>query len=491
MKRGCFITTVLVLVIAATAAAWWVSALRHRPTEYMIEPVDVGEVERKITAIGALSSLTTVNVGCEVSGKIASITVDFNDTVKAGQLLAEIDPSVIQAQVVQTTANLENVRAGERQIVTQIANLKSSLKMAQADLRIQQANLKKAQFARDDAERIYKRTHSLLERRLVATSEADSAQYALDSARVAVEAMEAQVAATEAKIESVRIQIEGVQAQHDGSLAQVRQMEAQLEMAKINLQRTRIFSPIDGVVVARLVDVGQTVAASFQTPTLFSIAQDLRRMQIKTSVGESDINVVKPGQAVTFSVDAQPGREFKATVSQVRLWSTTSQGVVTYPVIIDVDNSDLSLKPGMTVSVTILVDRREKVKRMPSLAMYFQPPIESGLTLPNEAIGEVASSVAWVWVLSATKVPEPRRLSIGLSGIDFTEVTSGDVASGTNLIIGVDSNKGRWQNRVSRPRRTAPASAPVPLADVASSTAPCVATTAVSVASPTGVGAGS
>ena len=285
--------------------------------KFKTAPVTRGNLRATVTATGTLNAVTTVLVGTQVSGTVKQIYADFNSSVKKGQLIAEIDPATFQAQVEQQRANL----------------------MAS------KANVAKAKTALADAERTMQRNKELFAKNFIARSDLDTAETNYDSSRAQVNVNEAQVAQT----------------------------EAALKTAEINLHYTKIVSPVDGIVVSRNVDVGQTVAASFQTPTLFTIAQDLTKMQVDTSVDEADIGKVALGQDVEFSVDAYPDRTFKGTVSQIRIAPITVQNVVTYDVVVKVDNDELKLKPGMTANVSIIVASKSGVLKIPNAALRFRP----------------------------------------------------------------------------------------------------------------------
>jgi HlyD family secretion protein len=269
-----------------------------------------------------MNAVTTVLVGTQVSGTVKSLHVDFNSRVKKGQIIAEIDPETFQAQVDQAKANLSAAKA----------------------------NVLKARAVLQDSARTKDRNKQLFSRNLIAKSDLDTSEANYDS-------NDAQVAAT---------------------LAQVAQTEAALRFAETNLKYTRIVSPVDGIVVSRNVDVGQTVAASFQTPTLFTIAQDLTKMQIDTSVDEADIGKIRTGQDAEFSVDAYPDNIFHGNVHQIRIAPITVQNVVTYDVVVKVDNTDMKLKPGMTANVSVVVASREDVLKVSNAALRFRPPQKEG-----------------------------------------------------------------------------------------------------------------
>lgn len=352
----------------------WQKYSTTKVTQFDTERVSEGPIDQVISTTGSLSALTTVDVGSQISGILATITVDFNSVVKAGQLLAQIDPSTYLAQEQQSLANIAGARAQERQATAQLENLESSKHQALADLATAKANREKSQASLTDAERAFKRAVDLFARKLIAAADRDSAETGRQGAAAAVKGSEAAIEAAQARLQAIEAQKRAQGASIEAAGAQIKQNEASLSMVRINLERTRIVSPIDGVVISRAVDVGQTVAASLQAPVLFSIANDLRKMQINTSVDEADIGKIAKGQSASFTVDAYPKRVYRGIVDQVRLAPTITQNVVTYAVMINVDNNDLTLLPGMTANVTIHVDRRDHVLRLPNKALYFKPP---------------------------------------------------------------------------------------------------------------------
>jgi HlyD family secretion protein len=317
---------VVAAVLALLGGGYWFWKGRGGPQEqrFRTAAVEQGDIRVAISATGTLSALSTVDVGSEVSGKVTEVLVDFNDPVRKGQVIARIDPSTFQAQIEQGDASIASARA--------------ALATAQATLR--------------NAELDYGRKRELSERKLIARGDLDQALAARDQAR-------AQVAQAE---------------------AQIRQQTASARNARLNLGRTEIVSPVDGVVLTRAVEPGQTVAASLQAPVLFKIAEDLVRMEIVLAVDESDIGQVKQGQPVSFTVDAFPDRRFRGEVSQVRLSATNTNNVITYPVVVAVDNSDQSLLPGLTANAEIEVSRRENVLKAPNAAMRFKPPVDPRAT---------------------------------------------------------------------------------------------------------------
>jgi len=401
-----------------------------KDVQYRTEKVDHGSITMTVTATGTVSAVTTVAVGSQVSGVISRLYADFNSKVKKGQLLAELDPTPFEAQVQQVRANLTKVQVDA-------ANYKISL---------------------DRQER-------LLKAGLASQADYDSAK-----------------------------------AQYDGARAQVQQTTASLSQAETNLKYTKIKSPIDGIVVDRQYDVGQTVAASFQAPTLFSIAQDLTKMQVQADVDQSDIGRVQVGEPVRFTVDAYPDEEFRGRISQMRLNATVTQNVVTYPVIIEVPNPDEKLRPKMTANVTIDVAHVRDVLRIPNAALRFKPEpgtpgvpaaTTTGQRGPGGASGasgrfqrggapggggaagggggpspEAAAAQMgqrqrgiggaggpWmrqqqqgpnpstVWTMGADKKLSPVDIRTGITDGRFTEVVSGNLKAGDNIVIGLATSK--------------------------------------------------
>jgi HlyD family secretion protein len=311
----------VVLVVLLLAAALGVGAyfkFKEPPkAQFNTLPVERGDILSTVSATGTLNAVVTVQVGTQVSGTLSKLYVDFNSPVRKGQAIAQIDPALFNSAVQQARGNFLNAEAGQA----------------------------RAQVTLADAKRTLGRNRQLLAEGIVAQSDLDAAQTAYDSALAGVRAAEAQLMQTR------------------GALMQ----------AETNLNYSTIRSPVDGIVVSRNVDVGQTVAASFQTPTLFTIAQDLTKMQIETSIDESDISRLKVGQSADFTVDAYPEQQFRGTVSQIRNAPVVTQNVVTYVAVVGVPNKDLKLKPGMTANVSVQVEKKENVLKVPSAALRFKP----------------------------------------------------------------------------------------------------------------------
>lgn len=312
------LAAVLVLVIALAAAGYaWSKRDAQEAARYRTAAAERGDLRVAISATGALKALSTVDIGSQVSGQVLEVTADFNERVQRDQVIARIDPANFEARLTQARANLSSARA----------------------------SLQEAMAAQKNAQADYNRKRELSERQLVSRADIDLAEAAREQAA--------------ARVASAR--------------AQIQQAEANVANAELELAYTVIRSPVDGVVLSRTVEPGQTVAASFQSPVLFQIAEDLSQMQIELAVDESDVGQIRAGQPVGFSVDAFPGREFRGEVRQVRLAAVNTQNVITYPVIIAVENPDFSLLPGMTANANIEVSERRGVLRVPNAALRFKP----------------------------------------------------------------------------------------------------------------------
>ena len=378
------------VLVAALGVGLWRYREMHQPSPvtYQTAPITRRHVIGRVTATGTLGATVTVTVGTQVSGRVAKLMADYNSPVKKGQLIAKIDPLLFEAAVEQSRANYASAQA----------NLKSA--KAQADLAAKQ-------FAREQA---------LLKDNLAAQQDVDNAQ--------------SQVSVTAAQV--------------DVAAASVAQTEAQLHQAQTNLSYTDIISPIDGTVISRSVDVGQTVAASLQAPVLFTIAEDLTKMQVNTNVSEGDVGRLEEGMPAYFTVDAYPGERFKGKISQIRNSATTVSNVVTYDAVIDVSNTDLRLRPGMTANATITYADKKDVLAIPNAALRFKPPPEANVPKPASSAATthrrdgVAGSGGGegrgdgkggdsktIWVLSDT-APAQVSIKTGLTDGAYTEIVTPD-----------------------------------------------------------------
>lgn len=409
-------------VVIAAAALLFLA--RHRAPEaptYQTAQADRGPIVARITATGTLSALVTVQVGSQVSGRLSEINVDFNSPVKKGEVIARIDPSLYEA----------------------------ALEQARANAMAAQANVAKAKAQADQSQRDFERSQGLKNQGLISSAELQTAQSTNDVNKAQLRAAQAALA----------------------------QSTASLHQAQVNLSYTSITSPINGVVISRSVDVGQTVAASLQAPTLFTIAEDMRRMQVDTSVAEADVGRLQPGMKAYFTVDAFPSERFQGTIRQIRNAPTTVQNVVTYDAVIDVANDKLELKPGMTANVTVIYAENQDALRVPNAALRFRLPptatkgATSGSARPHNRGqggagahagqgGHGAGAVATpnqktVYVLRAGEAT-PVQIQVGITDGTHTEVTGGGLEEGDALITGMAQGGASTAGNGGPPQRQRP-----------------------------------
>lgn len=402
---------VLALVALVTAyAAWHFSATKDAPT-YKLARLEAGPMTASVSATGTLNPVVSVQVGSQVSGQIKEILVDFNSPVKAGQLIARLDPETYRQRVIQAQADTEAARA--------------NLIMQQADVLRVQANLA-------DTQRDYTRKKLLVEKKFISPADLDKAQTTFDAA-----------------VAALRV----AQAQTLSSAAQVRQRQALLAQAQVDLSRTEIRSPVDGVVVKRSVDTGQTVAASLQAPELFIIAKNLSDMQVETSVDEADVGRIQPGQSVSFTVDAFPSQHFAGQVKQVRKAASIISNVVSYTVVVSAANLDLLLLPGMTANVRIVTAHKDNALKVPNAALRFNPPANSDEKSDKKGVSAVSptptfsgrrkdrSDSSRLWMLDKDGKPNALSVRLGLTDGSMTEVIVEDsqIKAGSEVIVGMQS----------------------------------------------------
>lgn len=357
MNRKTILIAGVAVALGVAVAAYWYLAGDSAPQGYRFAKVERGDLVAAVSATGTLNPVVSVQVGSQVSGQIKEIFVDYNSVVKKGDVIARIDPDSFALRVNQAMADLEAARATA---LTQRANVAAL-----------QAEVSRAEVALAEAERALKRNQMLVEKGFVSQAALETSQAAVATAREQVKTAQAQRAVGEAQVKNGE--------------ALVKQRESQLSQAKVDLERTTIRAPVDGVVISRSVDAGQTVAASLQAPTLFLIARNLTDMQVEATIDEAEIGRIAIGQDATFSVDSFPGRTFRGKVTQVRKAALVVQNVVTYVAIISAPNPDLTLLPGMTTNVRITVANRENALKLPNAALRFRPP---GAEQPKGQKGE-------------------------------------------------------------------------------------------------------
>ena len=478
---------VIALLLALVGGGWayWKKESAPPAVSYRTAPLARGTITSKVSATGTLQAVTKIDVGSQVSGIINQVYVQHNSVVTKGQILAQLDPSTYQTAITQATASVNNaesslanaqadagnaranVRAAEAAVVGAQAAVEQAqvgIISARAAISAAQARLAKAEGARDNARKSLERNQELQGRELIAEADLDTSQTAysgaeadvlsaqadVETARASLQSAEVNVSAKQTDVESARIKksateelVVAAQARIRGYQAQVTQAQATLRTAQINLERTTITSPIDGVVLGVAITAGQTVAAQLQAPNLFTLAQDLGNMQVETSVDEADISKVRKGAVAQFTVDAFPEEEFGGTVTEVRQSPVAASGVVTYLVVIRTDNPKGQLKPGMTATVEIVDQQRENVVMLPNEALTFQParPKEgaqaaqaSASPRAESAVKEKRSRGPRVFVLDNGKLVR-HEVKTGLSDGINSEVVSGDLKEGQEIVL--------------------------------------------------------
>lgn len=387
MKKSLLVLLFVLLAVAGAIGGYYRYGRTVEPPKVTTLPVSRGDVAETVGATGTLEAVTTVQVGTQVSGTIKTLNADYNSIVHKGQIVAELDPSLFETQVEQARATVARL----------------------------QADAGRAQVQLEDAETKLRRAEKLSSQLLISASDLETAGVARREAEAALKAANAQVV----------------------------QARASLNQSEVNLAHTIIRAPIDGVVISRNVDVGQTVAASMQAPILFVIARDLTEMQVNAAVGESDIGRITAGQGVTFRVDAYPSRTYAGRVSQVRLQAVVEQNVVSYVTVIDVPNPDMTLRPGMTATVTIEVERASGVLRVPNAATRLRPTAEVleqlGATAGPGQSGDGHQDVVWV-----VRSGRPERVPVTTSVSDgtMTAIVDGDVSEGDEVLTGIAAGTG-------------------------------------------------
>jgi HlyD family secretion protein len=418
---------VLILLLAAVGIVSGFAFSRSPKPQYFTGTVQRGDIRTAVQATGTIDAVTTVQVGSQVSGTISKLNADFNSRVKKGDVIAEIDPSLFTGALLQTKADLQTGRAA----------------LAAAN-----AELAKAQATATQASSDYQRNAALAKEGVISQQQLDAAKATADTALAGVNSAKAQVGS---------------------AAAQVQQKAAAVNVAQTNVDHTIIRAPIDGIVTARSVDVGQTVAASLQAPTLFSIAQDLTKMHVLAKTDESDVGNIKVGQTATFTVDAFPQQVFRGTVQQVRMNPTTVQNVVTYDTVIEFSNPEMKLFPGMTAYVTIPVAQAQNVLEVPNAALRFKPDVpadqlsalyaKSGVQPPKNQRGSQAqSNTAVVWKL-AGKDMQPVQIRTGItdhSNTEVAQVMAGSLNQGDNLVLGSETAAGGNKAATAAPGMSAP-----------------------------------
>jgi len=498
--RNIIIIALIVLIVGGGVAFYLVRKKESGEIVYTTEKLEKGKIVATVSSTGSLSAVTTVDVGSQVSGIIKEIYADFNDRVSENQVIARIDPATFQAQRLQAIAKLNSSKAQLTQVQAELDNSrinvsnaeagvhKARATVAEAQAKLQnsegaylssKANLAKAKAELENKEAEYRRAKELFKKELISLSEKENSEMlykvalaSYESAKANVESAKANIKSAKSVLNSTRSSLQAAIATRESALAKVRAAQAKvnsaqasiqqakgdLEQVQINIDRCTIKSPVNGIVIDRKVDVGQTVAASFQAPVLFQIAKNLEKMEVQASVDEADIGKVKKGQKVKFTVDAFPNDIFYGKVHQVRTSPSIDQNVVTYDVIIRTDNKNLKLKPGMTANTDITVEVKNKVLKIPNSALRFRPDKIPNFPYPENIKKEMKENKngekkkkklskdrkagngkgkpkldSSVWVLK-DKQPTLVKIATGISDNTYSEVIAGDLKEGMEVI---------------------------------------------------------
>jgi HlyD family secretion protein len=452
MKKSVWLVALVVVAIAGGGYAWWSQRAASDAVQYRTAKLERGTLQATVASSGAVNPVALVTVGSQVSGQIRDLLVDFNSEVKAGQLLAQIDPETFEYRVRSAQADVDAARA--------------AVATAQANLLAAHTQVSRAQVDLTEAQRDLDRKQSLVEKQFIAQSEADKARALVNTSREALKAVQAQVGVAQAGVNSAEASV----AQRDAALAQ----------ARIDLARTRITSPVNGIVIKRTIERGQTVAASLQAPELFIIAQNLRDMQVEAAIDESDVGRLHTGQSASFTVDAFPGQTFEGQIRQVRKAASNVANVVTYVAVVGFSNPDGKLLPGMTANVRIVTEQRADVLKLPNAALRMriagvEPPERAkaptaaafaahgeALAVPlpaaaasqgraagaaNAAEGARNATRGRIYMLDGEGKPRALNVRLGVSDGSVTELLAGpqaaaELAEGAEVIVGTKSAAG-------------------------------------------------
>jgi HlyD family secretion protein len=482
-RRVPIVVSVVVIGAAILVAAFWNKG--SASGEYLTAKIERGTIEVTVSATGTVQAVTTVQVGSQVSGAVAWLGADFNSKVKRGQIIAKLDPAIFQTQVQNQEANLTNANAAVQAQTTELNNQRANVTAAKANQEV-------TRVQRDDAIALVKRYEEL--KNVLSGRDLEAARAQASAAAARYEQATAQIGQAQAALEIA-------QAKLQQAKAAVEQAKAQLNQAKVNLEHTIIASPIDGVVVSRNVDVGQTVAASLQAPTLFTIANDLTSMQVLASIDEADVGQIQTSQKADFTVDAHQGQTFSGEIAQIRLNAQALQNVVTYTAVINVSNPEQKLLPGMTANIVIPVARRDNVLMVPNAALRFKPNLsdkeqqelrdkmearrqareqergqqgqqqqegqqsgqqqaQGGQQQGQEHSGQQGQQrgqrggrdqsdsggqrrqAQMIWILTGDKKIEPRFVRLGITNGRSTEIIGGDIQEGDVVVTGQNEPNG-------------------------------------------------
>jgi HlyD family secretion protein len=424
--------------LGALALIWWSFSGNGASLAYRTQALAKGEIVASVSSSGTLAAEITVQVGSQLSGQMQEVIADYNAEVKAGEVIARMDPATFETKVAQAVADLEVAKAAVMIQEASLDRARADVVNARAGLLSGQAETTKSEVILGDARRDMERKKALAKDGVVSAADRDKAQAAVDSAAASLRSSGAQSLSKQAAIDAAAAAVKMSEAQVINAKATVAQREAALRQAQVDLERTIIRAPVDGTVILRNVEPGQTVASSLQSPILFTIAQNLSRMQVETSVDEADVGRVSEGQEASFTVDALPGRVFSGKVRQVRKAAQVVQNVVTYTVVVTAENPDKRLLPGMTANVRIITDRRDNVLKIPNAALRFRPPDAEPISANKQRGGKGKSAMEGRVYLMDNGRPKAITVRLGIGDGQFVELLEGELKEGQKLIVGAE-----------------------------------------------------
>lgn len=412
-------------------------------SSFVTAPVERGSISTVVRSTGTVEAVVTVDVSSEVSGRMADVFVDFNDEVKAGEVIARLDQEIFVARINEANADLKIAQAAAQQQEAALQRARVMAENARTARSIAAAELAAAQIRQDEAEREFERKLALSRAAAVSEREFTQSRTARDAGSAGLRAQQAQMTAKAEAIEVADAEVLMAEASVHSGQAVVEQKQALLAQAEANLQRTEIRAPIDGVVIKCAVNQGQTVAVSFEAKTLFTIAKDLRNMEVHGKIDEADVGRLKLGQTAKFTVDAHPDRTFTGRVRQIRKAPEVVQNVVSYTAVVSASNAELLLLPGMTATLRIVVDDTGDTLKIPNQALRFRPAAGANAGRAEASPASTTDGAATVWVAGADGQPVPVMVTLGASDEGSTQVTGGPLAEGQRLIVGVANSQRR------------------------------------------------
>ncbi len=414
-------------------------------TGFRTAAVTRDNIQETVTATGTLQAVTQISVGSQISGRIQDIYVDYNSKVKKGQLIALIDPRNYESALTQAKATLTSAQADEKSAEASLESAKADVAQTQASILSSQADAQKAKAQLDNSLKTLNRYKQLREKDLVSQSELDGVQTDYESYQASHDASKAQISSVKAQLTASKAKVRSAEIQILSAKASISHARAALDQAQLNLSYTRIVAPVNGTIISKEVEVGQTVAASLSAPTLFIIAEDLSKMQVMASIDEADVGKVSEQQKTSFTVDAYSDKSFKGIVRQVRFEPVTTSNVVTYQGIIEVDNPNLELRPGMTANITFIVAERDNVMRVPNSALRFKMEKDAAKAESTRSSKDTTDSnntkkECQIYILKGNDVATPVQVTTGITDGSYTEIVSGDLQEGDNVILGYSTS---------------------------------------------------